>query len=371
MGYKYSSEITIENAYVDEDSTDICLVFFGTYDGTGGEMDLRTTANGGDIHNTDSSGGPGSADTVPADFVIGPNKNGSSPYSFVVGDYDATTGEIVVWYKKPDTDADADQTIYIAYSDPTVTTSQEDPTNVFNSYFSFATIDGGEYDCLTGNSPDFTEGAGLSLGTATGQVGKATDFNGTDESLRYHISGGNKDGLAVLCVGKIDTAPHGTRARMLNGLDGANAIQWSINQVSTTSSWRTAVADSTPTTGVYASWGASTGSWVLWSVRYFNDWTNESRHGKDETFNDVNVGSGTLNTDSWTKICMGETGGSTAHWFDGKVNLAFVIESNDATMPITDEWIGTFRHSIFDQSSFYTVNDPINIGFIPKAILIM
>ena len=97
MTYAYYTDITIENPYVEADHTDFPILVKGTFDGTAGEADLRTTGNGGNIENTDTSGGAGSAITVPADFVFSPNTDGSSPYDFEFTRYNSSTGEIIAY----------------------------------------------------------------------------------------------------------------------------------------------------------------------------------------------------------------------------------------------------------------------------------
>ena len=97
IGYSHYASVTIQNGKVADDHANFTIPVYGTFDGTGGEADLRTTANGGNIQNTDAAGGANGATTVPADFVFSPNTNGSSPYNFEIEKYNATTGEIVAW----------------------------------------------------------------------------------------------------------------------------------------------------------------------------------------------------------------------------------------------------------------------------------
>lgn len=53
MAYSYYASITIDETKVDETDaanlTNFPVLISGTYDGTGGEPDLRTVANGGNV----------------------------------------------------------------------------------------------------------------------------------------------------------------------------------------------------------------------------------------------------------------------------------------------------------------------------------
>lgn len=133
MAYSYYASVTIQNGKVADDHADFPILVSGTFDGTGGEADLRTTVNGGKIYNTDASGGISGAYTVPADFVFSPNTDGSSEYDFEIEKYDAATGEIVAWVEIPTMDADADLTFYMVYGDSGVANSQEDVNGTWNA----------------------------------------------------------------------------------------------------------------------------------------------------------------------------------------------------------------------------------------------
>jgi hypothetical protein len=192
MAYSKYASITIDNTKVSGSSnlTNFPVLVSGTYDGTGGEPDLRTTANGGEVQNTDATGGADGATTVPADLVFSPNTDGSSPYDFEIEKYDASTGEIVAWVEIPALDYNDDTVFYMVYGDSNVTTSQEDVAgtwaNAYNVWHmstvndSYASADGVNTG-LSATSSGKIAGAFTWAGGGTDrlQVGDLATVNGT------------------------------------------------------------------------------------------------------------------------------------------------------------------------------------------------
>jgi hypothetical protein len=90
MAYADFIKIEAKATAIGSDETNFPVILDVTHD------HLRTAANGGKIQNTDANGGASGSYTVPADFVAGPNSDGSSPYDFEVIKYNASTGRIVL-----------------------------------------------------------------------------------------------------------------------------------------------------------------------------------------------------------------------------------------------------------------------------------
>ena len=185
MAYGSYASIEIQNGKVAGDHTGFPIPVQGTFDGTGGEADLRVTGSGGNIQNVDATATiTGTAD-APADFVFSPNTDGSSPYSFEIITYDSTTGELTAYVKIPTMDASDDLTFYMVYGDSDVTTSQENISGTWASYEAVYHLNnqlkdssGNLSDLSTVNSP---------TGSATG--GKIKGY--------YEFTGGGSDGLYV------------------------------------------------------------------------------------------------------------------------------------------------------------------------------
>ncbi len=133
MSYNFYSQIVVDKDLVGETDANFAVLINGIYDGTGGEPDLRTIGNGGNVQNT-ASGGASGAYTVPADLVFSPNTNGASPYDFEIEKYNAATGEIVAWVQCG-VNSGADVTFYMVYGDNTVVTSQENVAGTWDATF--------------------------------------------------------------------------------------------------------------------------------------------------------------------------------------------------------------------------------------------
>lgn len=179
-GYDYYASVVIDNTKVEADHVNFPILISGTYDGTAGEPDLRTTGNGGNIQNTDAAGGVSGSLTVPADLVFSPNTDGSTPYDFEYEDYDATIGEIVAWVEIPTMDADADLTLYMVYGDASVTTTQEDIEGTwdadFTAVYHMAEASGNILDS-TVNGHDSTGSGGGPIYQQAGAFSPAIEFD--------------------------------------------------------------------------------------------------------------------------------------------------------------------------------------------------
>lgn len=182
MAYANYASITIDNTQVSGSAnlTNFPVLVSGTYDGTGGEPDLRTAANGGNIQNTASGGSSGSY-TVPADLVFSPNTDGSSPYDFEIEYYDATTGEIVAWVEVSTVTYDSDTVFYVVYGDASVNTSQENVNGTWEINYKAVYHLNGTLDS-TSNANTLTD---ATTADAAGRMGRARDFTASESDTMY------------------------------------------------------------------------------------------------------------------------------------------------------------------------------------------
>jgi len=155
------------------------------YDGTGGEPDLRTVANGGHVENT-ANGGASGTYTVPADLVFSPNTDGSSPYDFEIEKYNAATGEIVAWVQCG-VSTSVDTVFYMVYGNADVTTSQENVAGTWDA--NYLTVHH-MADATTSSTADSTvsgfDGTKTSANNpieVAGVVGQGQDFSSSLISL--------------------------------------------------------------------------------------------------------------------------------------------------------------------------------------------
>lgn len=124
MAYQAYAPIEIQAAKVPQNQSNFPIPVYGILSGAGGEADLRSAPNGGEIQNTDAAGTIYGDYTVPADLVFAPNDDGSAPYDHEIEKYNAATGEILAWVRIP-TILAAGQTFYMCFADDGVGASQE------------------------------------------------------------------------------------------------------------------------------------------------------------------------------------------------------------------------------------------------------
>ncbi len=118
MAFSWYRTVTIDHTKVPSNQTDFPVLISGTYSylavtGSGG---LVTNSNGYDIG-------------FYADAGL------TTKLKWETERYISTTGEVIYWVKVPSVSSSVDTVIYIAYTDPTITTDQSDPTNVWDSNF--------------------------------------------------------------------------------------------------------------------------------------------------------------------------------------------------------------------------------------------
>lgn len=121
--WEYSRPVTIDyTKVVNTTQTDFPVLISGTYDGTGGEPDLRSVANGGKIRNAS-----GHDIAFYADAAL------TTPLAFEQETWNGTTGAINYWVKIPSLSHTANTTIYMAYGNPSVTAFQGDSQGTWDS----------------------------------------------------------------------------------------------------------------------------------------------------------------------------------------------------------------------------------------------
>lgn len=185
-GYGYSSAITIDAAQVTGSSnlTNFPVLFSGTYDGTGGEPDLRGPSVPGKVTNVNGY-----------DIIFTSDLAGTKKLDFEIEKWNGATGEIEAWVKVPLLDYDDNTTIYMFYGNPAVITDQSDPTNVWTNGYAgvwhLKESSGTVYDS-TSNSNNGTENGGVTY-SATGKVGTGFDFDGSYDYVNIANSGSLQD----------------------------------------------------------------------------------------------------------------------------------------------------------------------------------
>jgi hypothetical protein len=160
-------DMTVDHTKVAANETDQPILISGTF------ADLKTIANGGKVQSATG------LDILPFDSAT---LLTLLPFELVK--YDATTGEVIMWVKKT-TSSSVDTTFALAFDDASVVTDQSNKNSVWRSTFKgawhFAEASSPARDS-TSTGADGTQSGGVTFG-ATGQVGKACTFDGTNDTL--------------------------------------------------------------------------------------------------------------------------------------------------------------------------------------------
>lgn len=182
MAYAHYASITVDNTKVSGSSnlSNFPVLVSGTYDGTGGEPDLRSAANGGNVENVDATAGNSGALNAPADLAFYDDDQQTTQYDHEVEFYDPATGKFVAHVRIPTLLYNSDTTFYMFYGDSAVTTSQENVNGVWDSNFKGvwhcnnapSTI----YDSTSSPLNMTTQGSMDSSDLVDGKVGKGLDF---------------------------------------------------------------------------------------------------------------------------------------------------------------------------------------------------
>lgn len=176
MAYTYYTSIDIKSAAVGANETDFPVALVLT------DVRFATIANGGKIQNTDATGGASGSLTVPADFVVSPNSDGSSPYDFEFVAYTAATGYMELWVEITSLSSGTDTTIYLCYGDSGVAASQENVAGTWNAgYKGVWHLHGASaVACVdsTGNSNDPSGDDNTPTYQQSGQIGYGVDLDG-------------------------------------------------------------------------------------------------------------------------------------------------------------------------------------------------
>jgi len=151
-------------------STDFPLLFAGTYDGTGGEPDLRTTANGGGV--LDANG---------YDICFYSDAACTTMLDFERVSWSGTTGACEFYIRIPTLSFETDTVIYLAYGNSVISTDQQDADGTWNSnhvavyHFEGDSSDSnGSYDGASSN---------MAYDATTPKYNQHATFNGTSSRI--------------------------------------------------------------------------------------------------------------------------------------------------------------------------------------------
>lgn len=184
MAYGYYASITVDHTKVSgsADLTDFPVLVSGTYDGTGGEPDIRTVANGGKVQNAATGGNSGSI-AIPADLAFFSDSAATTPLDFEIESYTASTGLIHAWVRIPTLDFNDNTVFYMHYGDAAVSTSQENVSGTWKTAYQGVYHFNGNVLDSTSNNRDGTNSG--STDSASGKIGNGRDLDGTNDYITF------------------------------------------------------------------------------------------------------------------------------------------------------------------------------------------
>ena len=163
-GYTHYNTITVNSGQVTGTLTNFPMLFAGTY------TQLKTVANGGYVTNVNGY------DII---FSSTTASNGSGILPFEIVSYNATTGAVVFWVQVPSMAVGS--VIYVLYGDSAISTSQANPTAVWDTNFiqvsHMGQASGAQLLDSTSNGNNSSTNTGVQ---AAGKWGNADNFAITD-----------------------------------------------------------------------------------------------------------------------------------------------------------------------------------------------
>lgn len=388
MAYAKYASITVDNTKVSgsADLSNFQVLVSGTYDGTGGEPDLRTSGNGGQIQNTDASGGASGSYTVPADLAFYDDTDQTTQYEHEVIEYAAASGLFRAYVKIPTLEYDADTVFYMFYGDSGVTTSQEDISNTWGSDFDgvwHMTTTGTQYDSSS-NGYDLTEGG--TPGSGTGHITtNCPDFNKSNPDY-YYI---NISTATAINSGDADYTWSTWFKSDLSSNQGILTMGWDTNtKVDTTviltdGDLSETCNDLSPNTRI-TSGGVGANEW--WYVYFSYDQSANTRYIRAYKASDgteVSVTNSSQSGSRFTQSTSGNGGGSTPfviglRYFGGAFsNLPFdgnIQGARVSNVYRTSDWHLTEFNTQNSPSTFYTMGSETDVpvaggGDTPRGCL--
>jgi RHS repeat-associated protein len=168
-GYGYQRSIVVDHSNVpNSDQTDFPFLFNTT------DASLASTSNGGHVAN--SSG---------YDIFFSTDPAGLTKLDHELAQYDPVHGTVIAWVRIPTLSHSADTVIYMFYGNPAVSTSQQNPTGVWDSGFAGVyhltnTASGVAAD----SSANENSATVTSASSVTGIVDSASNFNGASSYMQ-------------------------------------------------------------------------------------------------------------------------------------------------------------------------------------------
>jgi len=200
MAWTHKRAITIDETKCGTaDSSNFPMFFGGTYDGTGGEPDLRVTGSGGGV--TNASG---------YDIAFFSDEACTTMLDFERHIWKDTTGVCEFWVEVPTLSTSANTVIYLAYGNSSISTDQQNKTGTWTADYE-GVYHLGDATTLDVNSSTNTNNGTNSSATAVAGInggGGAAFASGAYISLGAGVFGSDHAEISV--SGWMKTSTQGT-----------------------------------------------------------------------------------------------------------------------------------------------------------------
>jgi RHS repeat-associated protein len=168
-GYQYVRQIIIDHTQVPNTDQTSFPFLFNTTDPL-----LATVANNGHVANPNGY-----------DIMFSTDPNGLSSLNYEVEEYDPAKGQLVAWVNIPTLSHTADTILYLFYGNPSITTSQQNPSGVWDSNFEavyhLANLGSGTAFDSTANGNNGTLSNVAAV--TSGEIAGGASFNGTSSEI--------------------------------------------------------------------------------------------------------------------------------------------------------------------------------------------
>ncbi len=169
-GYSYVRSIVIDHAKVpNSDQINFPFLFSVT------DPALKSAANGG--HVTSATG---------TDIIFSIDASGQTKLDYEVERYDPTTGQFIAWVRIPTLSHIADTNVYLFYGNSNVTTSQQNPTGVWDSNFAGVWhLPNGSTLSANDSTSNADNGAITGATAGPGVINGAASFDGNSSRISH------------------------------------------------------------------------------------------------------------------------------------------------------------------------------------------
>ncbi|MGA2084000.1 MAG: DUF2341 domain-containing protein [Terracidiphilus sp.] len=201
-GYSYQRTIIIDHTKVPNTDQSNFPFLFSTTD----PLFATTTNRGGHVTNPNGY-----------DIIFTSDAAGQNVLDYEMEEYNPATGQVIAWVRIPTLSHTTDTVLYVFYGNSSITTSQQNPTGVWDSnYLDVLHLDESSGTTVYDSTANGNNGTKVSQSSptsvSTGEIGGAQSFNGTSDfiALPPSMTSGLTVFSASFWTNTIDSGSNGT-----------------------------------------------------------------------------------------------------------------------------------------------------------------